>query len=129
MRFVVAGSGYPADIDWPDNVERIEHVPPADHPAFYSACRFALNITRSDMVEAGYSPSVRLFEAAACEAPILSDRWAGIETVFAPGSEIILADDTATIVETLRAMPEEQRRDQARRSEEHTSELQSLMRI
>lgn len=114
MRFVVAGSGYPAGIDWPDNVERIEHVPPADHPAFYSACRFALNITRADMVEAGHSPSVRLFEAAACGTPILSDRWAGIETVFAPGSEIILADDTATIVETLRAMPEEQRRDQAR---------------
>ena len=35
LRFVVAGPQYPADIDWPANVERIEHLPPAEHPAFY----------------------------------------------------------------------------------------------
>ncbi len=53
QRFAVAGPQYPADIDWPANVERLEHVPPADHAAFYAASRFTLNVTRADMIEAG----------------------------------------------------------------------------
>ncbi len=91
-RFAVAGPQYPADIDWPANVERLEHVPPADHPAFYAASRFTLNVTRADMVRAGHSPSVRLFEAAACGTPILSDAWEGLDAIFAPGAEIALAE-------------------------------------
>lgn len=93
MRFVVGGPQYPADIDWPTNVERIEHVPPADHPNFYSASRATLNVTRADMIAAGWSPSVRLFEAAACGTAIISDRWPGIEELLAPGRELLLADD------------------------------------
>ena len=100
-RFVVAGPQYPADIDWPENVERIEHVPPADHPAFYAASRFTLNVTRADMVAAGWSPSVRLFEAGACGTPIISDRWEGIDQLFAPGREIILAETGADVVAAL----------------------------
>jgi spore maturation protein CgeB len=42
------------------------------------------------MVMAGYSPSVRLFEAAACAATIVSDNWPGLDTFFTPGSEILL---------------------------------------
>ncbi|MCU0626981.1 MAG: glycosyltransferase, partial [Gemmatimonadaceae bacterium] len=87
-RFVVAGPQYPDTIDWPANVERIEHVAPGEHAAFYSACRFTLNVTRADMIRAGWSPSVRLFEAAACGAPIVSDAWAGIETLLAPPTEL-----------------------------------------
>jgi spore maturation protein CgeB len=101
-RFVVAGPQYPADIDWPANVERIEHCPPADHAAFYAASRFTLNVTRADMIEAGWSPSVRLFEAAACAVPVISDKWRGIDELFAPGAQIILADDADEIVCTLR---------------------------
>jgi spore maturation protein CgeB len=100
-RFVVAGPQYPAEIEWPANVERIEHCPPADHAAFYSASRFTLNVTRADMIAAGWSPSVRLFEAAACGTPIISDRWDGIETLLTPGREILLADETADIVAAL----------------------------
>ena len=59
-RFVVAGSQYPETIAWPANVERISHVPPQDHPSFYSRQRYTLNVTRSDMVAAGWSPSVRM---------------------------------------------------------------------
>ena len=95
LRFVVAGPQYPASIDWPDNVQRIEHLGPTEHAAFYSSLRWTLNVTRADMRAAGYSPSVRLFEAAACGCPIVSDRWAGIETVFTPGLEVALADDAA----------------------------------
>ena len=81
MRFVVAGPQYPDGIDWPDNVERLEHVAPVDHAAFYAAQRFTLNITRAAMIEAGWSPSVRLFEAASCGTPIISDRWPGLSNL------------------------------------------------
>ena len=81
-KFVVAGPQYPADIDWPQNVERIDHVPPGEHARFYNRQRFTLNVTRADMIEAGYSPSVRLFAAAACGVPIISDYWQGLEQFF-----------------------------------------------
>ncbi len=102
LRFVVAGPQYPDDIVWPTNVERLHHVPPADHPAFYAASRFTLNVTREDMIRAGYSPSVRLFEAAACATPIISDIWDGIDTLLEPGREIILAESADEVLEVLR---------------------------
>jgi nucleoside-diphosphate-sugar epimerase/spore maturation protein CgeB len=94
LRFAVAGPQYPDDIDWPDNVDRIEHLPPAEHVRFYGASRMTLNVTRADMIAAGWSPSVRLFEAAACGTPIMSDRWDGLDSLFEPGSEILLAETT-----------------------------------
>ena len=108
-RFAVAGPQYPADIEWPANVERLEHVPPADHPAFYAASRFTLNVTRADMVRAGHSPSVRLFEAAACGTPILSDTWEGLDAILAPGAEIALAGTPEDVLAAL-DWPEERRR-------------------
>jgi len=110
LRFVVAGSQFPRDIRWPANVTRIEHVPPSGHCGFYNACRFTLNVTRADMVRAGYSPSVRLFEAAACGTPIISDHWSGIETIFTPEAEICLARDSGDVVERLTRCPEPLRR-------------------
>ncbi|MFN2473464.1 MAG: glycosyltransferase [Sphingomicrobium sp.] len=100
-RFVVAGPQYPAGIDWPANVERIEHVPPSEHAAFYASSRFTLNVTRADMIDAGWSPSVRLFEAAATGTPILSDVWEGIDDVFLPGRDILLARSTEDVVAAL----------------------------
>ena len=91
-RFVVGGPQYPPGVDWPANVDRVEHVPPDDHPRFYCAQRVTLNVTRRAMVDAGWSPSVRLFEAAACGVPILSDRWPGLDEFFVPGEEILTAD-------------------------------------
>jgi spore maturation protein CgeB len=100
-RFVVAGPQYPATIDWPANVERIDHVPPHEHPAFYAASRFTLNITRADMIQAGYAPSVRLFEAAACGIPIISDVWNGLETLLEPGREIVFARQPEDVLDAL----------------------------
>ncbi len=101
-RFVVAGPQYPAEIDWPMNVQRIEHLPPAEHRDFYCRQRFTLNVTRADMVAAGYSPSVRLFEAAACGTAIVSDAWAGLESVLVPGEEILIAHSTADVLRMVR---------------------------
>ena len=100
-RFVVAGPQYPADVEWPANVERIEHLPPREHAQFYAASRFTLNVTRADMIAAGWSPSVRLFEAAACAVPVISDRWDGLDALFAPGVEIFLADGSDQVIELL----------------------------
>ncbi|WP_292122946.1 bifunctional glycosyltransferase/UDP-glucuronate decarboxylase [Brevundimonas sp.] len=100
-RFVVAGPQYPDDIAWPANVERIDHLPPAEHSTFYAASRFTLNVTRADMRAAGHSPSIRLFEAASCGCPIISDTWPGLETLFTPGEEIILAETGDAVVDAL----------------------------
>jgi len=102
-RFVVAGPKYPSAIDWPGNVERIEHIPPDEHPYFYAASRFTLNVTRADMIAAGWSPSVRLFEAAACAVPIVSDDWEGLASLFAPGREILIPDGSDAVVDLLRS--------------------------
>lgn len=125
-RFAVAGPQYPAAIAWPANVERIEHLAPGEHAAFYASQRFTLNVTRADMVRAGYSPSVRLFEAAACGTPIVSDVWPGLETIFAPGREILLARSTAEALRILEDTSEAERRaigERARRRvlAEHTA--------
>lgn len=109
LRFCVAGPQYPEELDWPANVERLEHVPPRQHAAFYAASRFTLNVTREDMIAAGWSPSVRLFEAGACGAPIISDVWDGLDRLLRPGSEILIADDTPTVLKALRDMPEDER--------------------
>ena len=101
LSFVVAGPGYPDDIEWPENVERRDHVPPTEHPAFYSACRFTLNVTRADMIRAGHSPSVRLFEAAACGTPIISDGWVGLERLFGPGRDIVVAHGATDVIDAL----------------------------
>jgi spore maturation protein CgeB len=124
--FVVAGAQYPQEIRWPKNVERIDHVSPTEHRAFYNAQRFTLNTTRADMVTAGYSPSVRLFEAGACGVPIISDRWPGLESFFEPGREILLADSSHDVVSHLTCLSERDRREVARRARhrvlaEHTA--------
>lgn len=108
-RFVVAGPQYPDSILWPPNVERINHLPPSRHRYFYNAQRFTLNITRQDMIQAGYSPSVRLFEAAACSIPIISDYWQGLETFFEPGKEILIAETASQVMNYLKATSEEER--------------------
>jgi spore maturation protein CgeB len=125
-RFVVAGPQYPEEIKWPGNVERLEHLPPSRHRDFYNAQRFTLNITRADMIAVGYAPSVRLFEAAGCATPIISDYWDGLETLFEPGAEIFLAASPDDTIRYLRETTEEERRRMGERARtrvlaEHTA--------
>ncbi|MFN2475465.1 MAG: glycosyltransferase [Chthoniobacterales bacterium] len=110
QRFVVAGPQYPGSITWPANVERIMHLEPKFHRAFYNSQRFTLNVTRADMIRAGYSPSVRLFEAAACGTPVISDEWPGLSEFFKPNEEILVASTTEDVLEILRTMPDSEHR-------------------
>jgi spore maturation protein CgeB len=107
--FCVAGPMYPAGLKWPQNVTHLHHLPPSQHRAFYNSQRFTLNVTRADMVRAGYSPSVRLFEAAACGTPIISDPWDGLGEMFSIGSEIFVARSPAESLEYLRELDEDDR--------------------
>jgi spore maturation protein CgeB len=130
-RFVVAGSGYPEQIRWPQNVARIDHLPPDRHRAFYNSQRYTLNITRADMVEAGFSPSVRLFEAAACGTPIISDYWVGLESFFALESEILVARSTEDVLAFLHDLDERQREEIGQRAyaavmQRHTADQRAL---
>jgi spore maturation protein CgeB len=109
-RFCVAGPQFPANIAWPRNVERIEHLAPPAHSRFYNSQRFTLNVTRADMVANGYSPSVRLFEAAACGVPVVSDAWRGLETFFEPGTEILVAHTKADTLRYLRDLHDSEAR-------------------
>lgn len=107
--FLVAGPQYPVDTAWQPNVRRLTHLSPPEHPAFYSSSRFTLNLTRDEMVAAGYSPSVRLFEASACGAAILSDAWAGLDEFLTPGEEILLPKDEYEISTILANLSEAER--------------------
>lgn len=109
LKFVVAGPQYPATIDWPANVERIEHLPPAEHPSFYSRQRFTLNVTRADMIAAGWSPSVRLFEAAACGTAIISDFWEGLDDLLPFGEAVEIARSSDDVVAMLTDMDDTRR--------------------
>jgi spore maturation protein CgeB len=94
-RFVLAGAMYPQDFPWLSNVYFVRHLPPSEHASFYASSRLTLNVTRAAMAAAGWCPSGRLFEAAACGVPVLSDAWPGLDEFFTPGREILVARDTA----------------------------------
>ncbi len=130
-RFFVAGPQYPPEINWEPNVGRLIHLPPTEHASFYSSSRFTLNLTRSDMVAAGYSPSVRLFEASACRAAILSDCWPGLEAFLTPGEEILTPAHGSEVAEILTHLSESERirmgtRAQERILSQHTAQHRAL---
>jgi spore maturation protein CgeB len=118
-RFAVAGPLYPPTLSWPPNLGRIEHVGPDQHGWFYSRQCFTLNITRADMVRMGYSPSVRLFEAAACGTPIISDWWPGLNTIFVPGEHILVARSAMEVLSYLRDLSERERQQLAIQARQH----------
>lgn len=130
-RFAVVGAQYPDTLSWPRNVQRIEHMAPAAHADFFGRQRFTLNLTRADMRRAGYSPSVRLFEAAACGTPIISDDWPGLSELLEPGKEILLAHCADDVTAVLRDVDHAEAgrigdAARARIQAEHSSEQRAL---
>lgn len=125
-RFLIGGALYPRDFPWTNNIFFRRHVPPADHPAFYSSSTLTLNVTRRAMAAMGFCPSGRLFEAAACGTPILSDDWEGLDRFFEPGVEILVARSTDDAIAALQAPRDElariARAARERALAEHTAE-------
>lgn len=129
-RFLIGGAQYPEAFPWTGNIFFVRHLPPGEHPAFYSSSRLTLNITRAAMARMGYCPSGRLFEAAACGAPILSDAWEGLDAFFRPAFEILVADDTDGATRALEASDGElariASRARERTLEEHTADRRAV---
>ncbi len=101
-RFIIAGAMYPEKDNWPQNIRYLDHVAPPDHAAFYSSATLTLNVTRGAMAAMGYCPSGRLFEAAACGTPVLSDWWEGLDSFFVPNEEILITRSTPDSIKALR---------------------------
>jgi spore maturation protein CgeB len=99
--FAIGGAQYPADFAWAPNVKVLRHVPAAEHAAFFCSARLSLNVTRAPMAALGHCPSSRLFEAAACGAPLISDAWPGLEEFYTPGEELLVARDRHDVVAAL----------------------------
>ena len=101
QRFFIAGAQYPQSFPWQQNISFVRHLEPSQHAAFLCSSRATLNVTRASMAEYGYCPSGRLFEAAACEVPILSDSWDGLDTFFSPGEEILPVASADDVIASL----------------------------
>jgi spore maturation protein CgeB len=124
-RFLIGGALYPAEFPWGRNIYFVRHLPPGEHPAFFASSRATLNITRADMARMGWCPSGRLFEAASCAAPILTDSWEGLDAFFTPGSELLVVNNAEDVLAAL-ALSDEQLKGmaanaRARVLDEHTS--------
>ena len=125
-RFVIGGAQYPESFPWTSNIFFVQHLPPSEHPAFFCSSTLTLNVTRDAMKRMGWCPSGRLFEAAACGVPLVSDWWEGLESFFEPGREILVAKETDDVTTAL-MLPRDHlatlgRRARERTLAEHTAE-------
>jgi spore maturation protein CgeB len=104
-RMLLGGNGW-QDKPMPANVKYLGHVYTADHNAFNCTPRAVLNVSRESMARYGFSPATRVFEAAGAAACLITDAWEGLETFFAPGTEVLVAssgDEVAAHVQALDA--------------------------
>jgi spore maturation protein CgeB len=124
-RFLIAGTQYPQDFPWSPNIYFVRHLPPAEHSALFCSSRLTLNVTRRAMAQMGWCPSGRLFEAAACGAPLVTDNWEGLDAFFRPDDEVIVAKETSDVIAALqrddRELMSMARRARERTLEEHSS--------
>jgi spore maturation protein CgeB len=129
-RFVMGGALYPHVFPWTENIFFVRHIPPQEHSSFYCSSKLTLNVTRGPMAEMGYCPSGRLFEAAACGVPVLTDEWEGLEQFFEPGLEILTArsgDDAVAAIELpIEELGKISRAARARVLEQHTAENRAI---
>jgi spore maturation protein CgeB len=129
-RFLLGGAQYPADFPWTENVYFVHHLPPPEHAAFFCSSRITLNVTRAAMVKSGYCPSGRLFEAAACGTPVLSDEWIGLGDFYAPGTEVLVGRCADDVIDALERSDAELKnigqRARERTLTEHTSHARAV---
>lgn len=129
-RFAIGGAQYPEHFPWVENVFFVRHLPPSLHPAFFCSGRATLNVTRQAMASYGFCPSGRLFEAAACGTPLITDVWEGLDTFFDYGTEILPASTSDDVEAFLQLTDAELHRIAARARErtlaEHTATARAI---
>jgi spore maturation protein CgeB len=100
--FLLGGNGWDGK-PMPANVRWVGHVGTEDHNAFNCSPVTVLNVTRDSMVDNGWSPATRVFEAAGVGACLITDAWPGIEEFLAPDKEVLVAHDGAEVAELVAA--------------------------
>ncbi|MEA2553935.1 MAG: hypothetical protein QOJ65_2111 [Fimbriimonadaceae bacterium] len=129
-KFLIGGAMYPQEFPWTNNIYFVRHLPPSDHPAFYSSSRLTVNVTRRAMAAMGYCPSGRMFEAAACGVPVLTDSWEGLDAFFEPGSEVLIGNSTQDALDAISLSDDELARiakaARARTLDEHTADKRAV---
>jgi spore maturation protein CgeB len=98
--FVLGGAGWDDRVGAP-NLRYLGHVSPAEHNAFNCTPLAVLNVTRDSMVQNGFSPATRVFEAAGAGACLITDEWEGIDEFLTPGQEVIVCADGRAVIDAL----------------------------
>lgn len=106
-RFLFGGAGW-EDRPVTANVNYVGHV--QDHNAFNCTPRAVLNINYESMARYGFSPPMRVFEAAGAGACLITEDWEGIEMFLEPGSEVLVARDGDEVIEHIRSLTPERAR-------------------
>ena len=101
--FLLGGAGWD-DRPLPANVRSFGHVSTNDHNALNSTPLAVLNVTRADMAANGWSPAMRLFEAAGAGACLITDAWEGIDLFLEPGEEVLVAEDGRAVAELVEGL-------------------------
>lgn len=135
-RFILGGCGWD-DVAMPSNVHYVGYVYTAEHNTYHCSATAVLNLTHRATARLGYAPAARLFEAAGAATCVITDAWAGIETFFEPEREILIAHDTAEVMDQLERLSPDRaaaigRRALERARVEHTyerraAELEALL--
>lgn len=128
-RFVLGGAQYPDDFPWTDNIFFVRHLGADLHSTFYASSRLTLNVTRKAMASMGYCPSGRLFEAAACGVPVLTDVWEGLDTFYNERSEMLYCRGTDDVLDALEMSDRELRQIAVAARERTLSEHTALHRV
>jgi spore maturation protein CgeB len=109
-RFLLGGEGWGWKTDMPANVTSLGHVPTGRHNVVNASARLVLNIHRDSMVQNGWSPATRMFEAAGAASCQVTDAWEGIEDFFAPGEEILVAASAEEVARLVRSVDDDRAR-------------------
>lgn len=129
VQFALGGGGVPDSLLLPSNLHRVGPIALDRQAAFYCSSRITVSVTPREMARAGHCPPARMFAAAGCGVPVLSDAWDGIEVFFEPGREIFVAGSTEEAMDVV-CLPDEElarvgRAARERALAEHTAEARA----
>jgi spore maturation protein CgeB len=105
-RFAIYGVRYPPEVL--DQLRRqygVEYrgwLPNADAPRAFNQTRVALHVVRQQYMQALPGiPTIRVFEALACGAALVSTRWPDVDGLFREGHDYLVVDSKKDMLEAL----------------------------
>jgi spore maturation protein CgeB len=86
-------------------VKIVAKLPDNAFAGFYRSSRLTLAVAPPAAAGMGYCPTGRMFDAAACGVPVLTEDWEGLDYFFEPGREILVARTTGHVLDALNVAP------------------------